>query len=410
MKTQTKVLGALWLFQVVNYLDRVVISFAGPMIMKSLAIGPSSFGIVLSSFALGYFLAQLPGGLIADRWGTRPLLVIAPLFWALFTGATGLVATVVGFVIVRLCFGLSEGLSNAAIWKALGDNFSAEERPRAVGLFSTALPFAPAFTGPLMAFLMVRLSWQSLFMLLALPAVIAALVNYLALPRRDDARRAMSQSLQIQDAKGGTFAAVMRKPSLWIVAFAYCCYSVALWGFVGWMPSYLALGRGINLKSVGMLGSIPYAFGLVGLILVGSLGSSIFRRFLPQLTIVSYLLSGLGFYIAYSATTLTGSLVGLSITAAFLYGALSSFGSIVLELAPAQSRASYSGVVNASGQLGGLLAPLAIGYLVSASGTFLTGFALMVGSLIFAAICILVLIPSFSARPVPEATAVPSPS
>src|ERR1700737_481905 len=66
LKTQTRIISALWLWMLANYLDRVAISVAGPSIMQSLALSPASFGIILSSFGVGYLLSQIPGGLIAD--------------------------------------------------------------------------------------------------------------------------------------------------------------------------------------------------------------------------------------------------------------------------------------------------------------------------------------------------------
>src|SRR3546814_9359270 len=77
-----------------NDLDRVAISVAGPAIMASLSMGAKDFGVVLSSFGVGFLMAQIPGGLLSDRFGARPMLVIASLLWALFTGLTGLVSTV----------------------------------------------------------------------------------------------------------------------------------------------------------------------------------------------------------------------------------------------------------------------------------------------------------------------------
>jgi len=61
VQRQTKVVSALWLF--VNYLDRVALSFAGPVIMQSLGISANSFGLVLSAFTFGYLASQIPGGI-----------------------------------------------------------------------------------------------------------------------------------------------------------------------------------------------------------------------------------------------------------------------------------------------------------------------------------------------------------
>lgn len=402
MSIKTKVLAALWLFQVVNYLDRVAISFAGPSIMKSLSLEPQQFGIILGSFSVGYFLAQIPGGLLADRWGAKALLVIAPLFWALFTGATGLVAGIAGFVVVRACFGVAEGISNAACYKVIGDNFTSQERAGAAAIWVTAFAVAPAFAGPLVGSLLASITWQSVFMLLAIPGLIAALVNYVAIPG-DAQQRAIGagHAVPAAEAPKDALRKILRDPALWTISIAYFCFNIAFWGYLGWMPSYLASAHGINVKSIGILGGIPYMFAILGLVLSGWLGSTVLYRFRPHLLGATYLLAGLSLYLAYTATTLTSSLAGLSAAAFFIYGGLSPFGAIVLELAPENGRAGYSGFCSTVGQIGGASAPVVIGFLVAASGTFASGFAFMVIALCIAAACMVVLVRFMSAGGVP---------
>lgn len=394
MSTKTKVLAALWLFQVVNYLDRVAISFAGPTIMKSLSLGPQQFGIVLASFSVGYFLAQIPGGLLADRWGARALLVIAPVFWALFTGSTGLVAGVAGFVLVRACFGVAEGVSNAACYKVVGDSFNSHERAAATAIWVTAFAIAPAFAGPLIGTLLTSHTWQSVFMLLAIPGLVVALINYFAIPRsKTPLAGGSNPPLAAPAAPGTEWKRILRDPALWVISVAYLCFNIAYWGYLGWMPTYLSTAHGINVKQMGMLGGIPYLFAILGLLLSGWLATTVLYRFRPHLLGASYLLAAVSLYAAYSATTLTLSLAGLSAAAFFLYGGLSPFGAILLELAPESARALYSGFCSTLGQIGGAGAPVVIGFLVSASGTFAGGFAFMVGALCVGAACMLVLIP-----------------
>src|ERR1035441_9569516 len=90
MKRPQLVLGLIWLMMFVAYFDRINITVAGPAIVKSLDLPPAAFGLVLSAFTFGYALMQIPGGALADRFGSRPLLIFALILWSLFTGLTGL--------------------------------------------------------------------------------------------------------------------------------------------------------------------------------------------------------------------------------------------------------------------------------------------------------------------------------
>ena len=222
MRSRYWIIGALWFFQMANYFDRTVISFAGPAIMKSMSLEPRAFGLVLSSFGLGYTLAQIPGGLVADRWGSKAPLVIAPLLWALFTGLTGLVVSLAAFMIVRLCLGLSEGGANAATLKVQGDHFESKERALAAGIWATSFAIAPAIAGPSVAILLTSYSWRWAFLLMMIPALLAALINVFIIPARgaprDDGspgRRPKTNPAAIADASDASLRSIIGCRSLW---------------------------------------------------------------------------------------------------------------------------------------------------------------------------------------------------
>ncbi len=396
MAVRYRVVLAVWLLTVVNYMERVVMGFAGPSVMRSLAIEPKTFGIILSSFALGYFLAQIPGGLIADRWGARRVLIVGPLFWALFTGLTGLVASVAALVVVRLCFGLSEGLSNAANYKAVADAYPPKERAGAIAVWVSAFAVTPATTGPLVGLLLGWFDWQLVFVMLAVPALAVAALNGVLLPRRTHA--AATTTAETAPPLG----TLLRQPSVWLIGGCFSLWNVAFWGFLGWIPSYLALERHIDIKSTGMLGGLPYLFGLVGLVVSGWLGVRRFHGHRPLLLAGTYLCACISVYLAYRADSLGACLVGLSAGGFFLYSALSTYGSVVLDLAPDNARAAYAGITSTIGQVGSVLAPGIIGYLVSETGSFASGFVFMSGALCAAALSALALArlrPAAQARP-----------
>lgn len=395
MSTKFRIVSALWFLALVNYLDRVAISYAGPSIMASLSISPAQFGIVLSSFGLGYALALIPGGMVADRWGARSVLVVGPLFWALFTGLTGFVSTILAFCIVRFCFGFSEGIFSPSIYKVVGDNFEPKQRAGALAICLSALALGPALAGPLVGALVSAYSWQAMFVFMTAPAILAALVGYLLIPRTDKPAQLLGEegaNLTVED--GVSFREVLKRPSLWLLSLSNLSTDIAQWGFLGWMPTYLAMERQIDLKHVGMVGSIPYVFAFLGLLLGGWLGSTaLLHRLRGQLVVACYLAGGLSLFLAYNAGTLALAVVGLSSTAFFMFGALAPKGAVVIGLAPEQHRAAYVGTYTTAGQVGGASAPAIIGFMVTASGSFASGFTFMIAALCVAAVCMIVLIP-----------------
>src|SRR5690606_23764449 len=75
---------------IIDYIDRVMIAIALPLIGAEFGLTRTEQGLVVSAFAIAYMVSQLPGGVLADRMGARPLLVVSLVAWSVFTAATGL--------------------------------------------------------------------------------------------------------------------------------------------------------------------------------------------------------------------------------------------------------------------------------------------------------------------------------
>jgi len=380
-----KMITALWLIMLVNYLDRVAISFAGPAMMKSLSMSPSSFGLLMSSFGVGYLLAQIPGGVIADRRGVKIVLIVGPLFWALFTGLTGLVAGLSAFLAVRVLFGISEGLSATAIQKCVGDNFVARERARVLAINSTATALAPAIAGAFVVWLIAAHGWRAMFLLMVIPALAVSASSYFLLPSKP------SIAVGRANRRPGEQSLSLKRMSFWLVSLGFLGFNIGFWGYVGWMPSYLAMAHNLDLKAMGSLGSIPYAIGFVGLLLGGWLGSGILQDRRPQLVAAGMVAAAISLLLTFFAGSLILCVVGLSATAFFLYGCTASIGALIIDLSPDHARATYVGLVSVIGQLGPIIAPSAVGILVSRTGSFAGGFGVMIVALGIAAGCMLAL-------------------
>lgn len=381
-----RILAALWFFQLVNYCDRVVISFVAPDLMQSLQIGPAQYGLVMSCFAAGYLLAQVPGGILADRLGVRVAMVAGPLLWAVLTGGVGLVSSLFVLLILRFCFGLAEGMSNPSAYKVIGDTFPPQQRSWASGIFATSLAVGPAIVGPLVAWLLHYFEWRQLFFLLALPALATAAVNVWVLPRRA-AEPGGHRTPAPNGHAGASLKAALRDRHLWLIACNYLGFACAFFGLLSWLPSYLGLARHIDVKNSALLGGIPYANGVGGMLLLGWLAKGQKRNLLCVQLAVCQLLAALFLLGALLAPTTLGSLVGLSGAAFFLFGCFSLAAPLLLLIAPPHSRAAYGGIYSIFGQVGGVLTPAAIGFLVAETGSFAGGFAFMIGGLVVASLC-----------------------
>lgn len=387
--SERRILAVLWLFQFVNYCDRVLISFVAPDMMRDLHITPDRFGLVMSCFAVGYVIAQFPGGLMADRRGVRLVMIVGPLLWAALTASVALTTGLAALMTLRFCFGLSEGVSNPAVYKLLGDGFRPSQRAWAIAMFATSLAVGPALTGPLIGGLLGFFSWRQLFLVLALPALLVCALNARTLPPR--VAQETGEGTAGKSPASPRTSRSLRDRKLWLIACNYLGFACALFGFMSWMPSYLSMARHIDIKAGALLGGLPYASGALGMLVIGRAAKGSRSRVLAYSLACVQLSAGAALMATLMAPTGYGSLAGLSGAAFFLFGCYSLSAPLLLEIAPPGARASYGAVYSIVGQIGSIIAPAVIGLCVARTGSFSVGFIFMTCALVVASICAVVL-------------------
>jgi MFS family permease len=378
LRPKYQILALIWLMMLVAYMDRVNISVAGKVIMADLHFNKAAFGFVLSAFTLGYALLQAPGGWLADRFGARKPLIAAILLWSLFTGLTGLAVSFATLVLVRILFGVGEGIENGAQFKLIGDHFHPRERSRANALFLTALPLGPLVASPLAVWLLAREGWRMMFWSFAVLGLAVAVLLWLWLPHEAVAGPAVRQSLGPTLQKPGT------KPAM----LAYLLFNIAFWGFVGWIPTYLQEQRDLSLPQLGLLGAMPYGFGFLGLLAVGQLGTGRLAGHRKRLVGACYGAAGVFTVLACYAPSGAVCIALLSVAAFFLFGAVGPFWALALGLCPAENRGAFSGLVNFGGQIGGVIGQVAVGFLADRMKDFSGAFWFMGAALMAAGVVI----------------------
>jgi MFS transporter, ACS family, D-galactonate transporter len=396
MSLRYRLLGLTWLLQFVNYLDRVSISVTAPSMMKTLQLDASQIGLIFGAFAVGYAVMQLPGGLLSDRFGAKTMLVGAPLLFSLFTGLTGLASTLGVLILVRFCFGLAEGSSNAAVYKVVSDNFTTKEAARAHSVWLSALALGPALVAPIVVMFLTYSTWRHVFYFFSIPGVIVSLLILLMIPaRKNEARTERVERAERRRQWGE----ILQTRTTWLLFVAYLTFNIGYWGFLGWMPTYLAIQRHIDLKTMGYAASVPYLFGFLGLIVFGTLGSGALHRRRPLLVAAGGLAAAAALYLTFTCNDVLTCLVGLSVAAFLLYGMLAPYASLVSHFSPERARGGFAGLINTGGQIGGMASPLVVGYIVKASGSFNAAFLFMIVAMVMSAASFALLQPHLARKP-----------
>jgi ACS family D-galactonate transporter-like MFS transporter len=100
------ILALVFVATFINYLDRAVFSIARPLFTKELGISAIIAGTMGSAFSWSYALAQIPGGAVLDRFGTRLVYLVSLVSWSVVTMLQGLVSTVSAFIGLRVALGV----------------------------------------------------------------------------------------------------------------------------------------------------------------------------------------------------------------------------------------------------------------------------------------------------------------
>lgn len=368
---------------IITYIDRVSISFAGPKMREDLNLSTEQFGYVLAAFAGTYALFEIPGGWLGDRMGARSVLTRIVLWWSFFTAATGWATNYVYLLIVRALFGMGEAGAFPNITKMFATWLPPNEKSRAQGIVWMSARWGGAFTPLLMAALFRMIDWRTAFQLFAGLGVVWAAVFYFwyrdspkAHPKVNEAEMDIIKAgIHTSDEHGSVpWARFAKSRSCWLLWIQYFMLSYGWYFYITWFPTYLKDTLKFDLKSSGaVLSGMPLFLGGIGCLVSGFLTPKL-GAYLGDVRKARKIMAVTGMSMAGTLLLIAVQLreplvvVGVIAMASF-------FNDIVMP--PAWSTCmdvggkfagTLSGSMNMMGNFAGVAAPIAIGYILAATG------------------------------------------
>lgn len=384
MKVRWWVCFLLFLTWLMSYIDRSLMPMALPFIGEEFHLSPTVMGAVVSAFFIGYAAMQIPGGLIADRFGARNSITLGVAAWSVFSVLTGAAQSLANLVWVRILFGLGEGLHPPAAFKALSAWFKSAERARANGLVMSSNTLGPMLAPIVFASLMQAFGWRKAFYLVSIPGFLIAISAYRYLRDRPEEHPAITPGelaeIGGEDAKrlDISFSELLRYRALWRLFFIYLTWDVTWWGFSAWLPTYLLKGRGFTLLHTGALAALPYAAGFVGLMIAAYISD---RSGKHKWVFVAVMLgNALFMLLTATAATATAAVVFLTAAGFFLPAIHAPFWSLVMDLLPSRVMGYSTGFINTGGQIAGIGSPIIMGALIQLTGHYTAAFFFMAAS------------------------------
>jgi sugar phosphate permease len=359
----------LYLAYMISYVDRAAISLALAQIGKDFNLGASDLGIVISAFFLGYAAMQIPGGWLADRFGSKYVVVIAIAAWSVFTVMTSFAWSLASLIVIRLIFGLTEGAYPSASVKAVTEMFDKPSHPKLSALLVSS-NYAGSMLAPLiMAPLLIAFGWRHAFEMIGFAGVAFALVYFVLVPRVRSAASSESTAPQTQ-VKQASKRELLKNPFLWQLLTVWFGLSCVNKGLDSWMPTYLLQQRGLDLKAVGMLTPIPFLLATIATAIGGWVMTKFFADREKYLLIGSATLTGIFLYAMYKSETVTALIFFQSLVYFFKSFVLATVIALPTKILPDDQIGTGVGMVNFGGQSAGFVAPAVMGFLVTGTGSF----------------------------------------
>lgn len=391
----------------VNYLDRINVSFAALTMSADLGLSDAAYGFGAGIFFLGYFLFEVPSNLALYKVGPRMWFARIVLSWGVVSAATALVRDPWHFYLVRFLLGVAEAGFFPGVMLYITWWFPSELRARIVGVFLLAVPVAGILGGPVSGWILERFGefgglrgWQWLFILESAPCLLLTVWVWTSLPNRPRDARWLSSlekmlvesAISLEDearARLGapeTIRGAFRKPIVWKLCATYFCSAMGLYGLSFWLPQII---REFGVKApleIGLYSMIPWAIAAVVMLLVGASSDRTGER--RWHAILSALAAALGFGICLMTRNPLLDMAGISLAAAGVMAIDAVQWAMPAAALNATAAAAGVALINSFGNLGGFFSPTIIGFISQRTGSPEMGQAVTIAAMVVAAVII----------------------
>jgi len=393
------ILAMLFAITTINYADRATIAIAGPELKRVLGLSPVEMGFVFSAFAWSYVLAQLPGGWLLDRFGTKITYFFSIFLWSVFTMLMGTVGFLTGAAAVttlfclRLAIGAAEAPSFPGNSRLASSWFPTAERGTAAAIFNSAQYFATVLFGPLMGWLVHTHGWESVFYVMGGLGVIMSFIwlkviygpkdhpkinkeelDYIAaggaLIDLESKDRTASAKINI----GSAIRQLLGNRMLLGVYIAQYCINTLTYFFLTWFPVYLVTERHMTILKAGFVAALPAVAGFLGGVLGGVISDRLIKRGYSQSVARKTPIVG-GMLLAMTMIVcnyVEADWVVIAVMSLAFFGkGVGALGwAVVADTSPKEAGGLSGALFNTFGNTAGITTPIVIGFILQATGSF----------------------------------------
>lgn len=402
LKGRYLVAGGMFLLALLLYIDRICISVAKEPIAAELDLSDTTMGWILSSFALGYALFQVPSGMMADRLGPRGMLTAIVSFWSLLTALTGAAWNFISLLSIRFLFGVGEAGAFPGMSRAIYSWIPLKERGIITGVNFSGSRLGAAFALPFVAWLITDYGWRNAFFILGLLGVVWAIGWWLSFRNKPEEHPALSeqekaeilqfrQEKEVQLKEPLSLNRLWGSKNMWLAIGQYFCSNFTFFFALTWLFPHLKETYHLETLEAGWYASAPFVAGAFGNWVAGIWVDTLYQkgnwnqsRIRPAM--VGFFLAAVGLLGSIYMSTPLGAVMMLSVA---IFGAdmtLPPSWALCVDIGK-ENAGAVSGTMNMAGNLGSFLTSLAFPYLTEWTGSgsyfFYTAAALNILAILF---------------------------
>ncbi|EIC83887.1 MFS transporter [Serratia sp. M24T3] len=389
-----RIFAMVFFIALINYIDRGALSFAANDISTEFHLTKMQLGAVLGYFGYGYLFGSLCGGFLADRIGTKKVWLIAGVLWSLleiataWAGELGIAmfsgSAIMGFAVLRIMFGFSEGPAYALMNKTIAHWAPRKERgfSLSIGLLSTqvgALLTAPLAVG----LLLLTHDWRTMFIVLGIFSLLAITIfarSFTNTPQQHPKVSAaelekITGEVQVQDNEPARpWWAFFANRTLVLNAQGYFSFLYVTFVLVTWSPKYLQDTFHYDLHSLWYVAMIPWSGACITVLLGGKIADNLLRKTgnlrlaRNVFAAVTLLLTATCFVLIPYAHSPFEIILLMTLGNALNALVNNVYWSVVIDVSPKASVGTYSGMTLAIANIASILAPTLSGYLAQYHG------------------------------------------
>lgn len=381
------------------YVDRVNISLAIVAMTQEFGWTKTTSGFVMSSFFIGYLITQVPGGVLAGRYGGKWVLAGGVLFWSLFTALTP-PAAYAGFAVLiaaRIAMGMGEGVTFPSIYALFARWVPASHRSRAAGLVFSAIPLGVVTAQLATPLLVTSFGWPWAFYAFALLGPLWWLAWH-PLAASSPAEDPRVSEAELRELAGNaapdavpaapSYRALLGSTAVWAIVIGHFCNNWSGYVMLSWAPFYLLERFGVDFHAIGLYVMVPSIVSFLCLNGAGALGDTLIARGV-SVTAVRKIMMTVGFggpalaLLALTQVETVEAAVAV-MCASTLFNSAVAAGFICnhLDIAPRHAGA-LMGLSNTAGTIPGVIGVTFSGWLVDVTGSWSIVFLVAAGVKLF---------------------------